>query len=114
MKNFRLRLLDCTVLIISAGHTTTAESEHALVSSMFVFFSRGTSCVPQCWRCVRAPMLQTTSPLETAAVAPTGAAGKREAGSSPGVGPLLGGVVRSDDLGLRHHPVFILREGVAV
>lgn len=30
------------------------------------------------------------------------------------MGPLLGGVVRSDDLGLGHHPVLVLGEGVAV
>lgn len=36
------------------------------------------------------------------------------AGGSPLVGPLLGGVVRSDDLGLGHHPVLVLGEGVAV
>lgn len=36
------------------------------------------------------------------------------AGGSPLVGPLLGGVIRSDDLGLGHHPVLVLGEGVAV
>lgn len=36
------------------------------------------------------------------------------AGGSPLVGPLLGGVVRSDDLGLGHHPILVLGEGVAV
>lgn len=30
------------------------------------------------------------------------------------MGPLFGGVVRSDDLGLRHHSILVLREGVAV
>lgn len=33
---------------------------------------------------------------------------------SPLAGPLLGGVVRADDLRLRHHSVLVLREGVAV
>lgn len=38
----------------------------------------------------------------------------RRAGGSPLVGPLLGGVVRSDDIRLGHHPVLVLREGVAI
>lgn len=33
---------------------------------------------------------------------------------SPLAGPLLGGVVRADDLRLRHHSVLVLRESVAV
>lgn len=33
---------------------------------------------------------------------------------SPLTGPLLGGVVRADDLRLWHHSVLVLREGIAV
>lgn len=53
-------------------------------------------------------------PSETAAVAPNWPAESKKAGGSPLVGPLFGGVVRSDDLRLRHHSVLILREGVAM
>lgn len=60
------------------------------------------------------PVKLQISPLETAAVAPSGPAVNEKADASPRVGPLLGGVVRSDDLRLGHHSVLILREGVAV
>ena len=71
---------------------------------------------PQCWRHTLAPRLPSAklqmSPLEN------GRSGSgladRSAGGSPLVGPLFGGVVRSDDLRLRHHSVLVLREGVAI
>lgn len=73
---------------------------------------------PQCWRHTLTPPLLPVklqiSPLETAAVAPSRPAVNKKADASPRVGPLLGGVVRSDDLRLRHHSILILREGVAI
>lgn len=60
------------------------------------------------------PIKLQISPLEMAAVAPDWPARNDKADGSPLVGPLFGGVVRSDDLRLRHHSVLVLREGVAI
>lgn len=47
-------------------------------------------------------------------MAPGGPTGNKKDDGAPLVASLFGGVVRSDDLGLRHHSVLILRKGVAV
>lgn len=132
VKNHRL-LRKHSARIMSARHTTTADSERDLFCSLFFSFKSlfpqrrhnvPFFCLfpnppsPQRRRHTHTPPLLPVklqiSPLETAAAAPSRPAVNKKADASPRVGPLLGGVVRSDDLGLRHHSVLILREGVAI
>ena len=69
--------------------------------------------IPSVLEATRLPSVNIA--IITAAGAPERPSGGRaEAGGSPLVGPLFGGVVRSDDLRLRHHSVLVLREGVAI
>lgn len=112
VKNIRSRTAKKAQCSLCLRDTTTADSE--------CFYVHG---VPQCGTSLSSFILFSTCFLLVSGesseaqshVSPGLSAEERLRGvASPGVGPLFGGVVRSDHLRLRHHAIFILREGIAM
>lgn len=98
-------LFPCFFFPPSLSKTTQAHNP----LSIFIFTSRNIQVV------LEARARNSSSPRQASNVAVRDGCWRcGSAGGSPLVGPLLGGVVRSDHLGLRHHSVLVLREGVAI